>query len=93
MPRSQPEGFNCTTCDAPYRIVRVEAEPSSADRKIACRVCGAPLQGRDGPFVLKYFLVGRAPDKTTHGRVAGTPKAPSVVPSSQTACECPPGAA
>jgi len=30
------------------------------DREITCLSCGAPLHGREGPFILKYFLVERA---------------------------------
>ena len=46
-------------CGARYKLVRVEAEPAGTDRQIVCRSCGAPFVGREGHFVLKYFLVGR----------------------------------
>jgi hypothetical protein len=31
----------------------------TTDREITCLSCGAPLPGREGPFILKYFLVER----------------------------------
>jgi hypothetical protein len=49
--------FQCPQCAAAYQVVRVEAD-AAADRDIACPACGAPLQGRDGSFILKYFLTG-----------------------------------
>ncbi len=50
--------FECPNCAAKYKLVRVEAprEPTT-DRAITCLSCGGPLNGREGPFVLKYFLV------------------------------------
>jgi hypothetical protein len=39
--------------------VRVEAESVSANQQLVCRKCGGPLHGRDGRFILKYFLVDR----------------------------------
>jgi hypothetical protein len=52
---------NCTGCDARYRVVRVEATATDKFREIACVACDAPLKGRDGAWVLKYFLAsGRA---------------------------------
>ena len=57
--------FKCPNCDALYQIVKVEADPKSADREITCIACGGPLPGREGKFVLKYFLLRKA------GRVHG----------------------
>jgi len=56
---SMRKTFNCRNCDAVYRVVRVEAGPETMDREITCRSCDGPLQGREGRFVLKYFLVKR----------------------------------
>ncbi len=56
---SEVSPFECPQCAAVYRVVRVEAEPAD-DRAITCPVCDAPLRGRDGRFILKYFLVGQA---------------------------------
>jgi hypothetical protein len=50
--------FNCPNCDAEYRVVRVTADPA-LDREITCRSCGGPLQGREGGFFMKYFMVNR----------------------------------
>jgi len=53
--------FLCPNCVAEYRVVRVTADPTLADREIACRSCGVPLKGREGSLVLKYFMVNRSP--------------------------------
>src|SRR5262249_25215256 len=64
--------FTCSNCGAKYEIVRVDAPPESrADREITCVSCGDPLQGRQGAFVLKYFLVERPP----------TPRLTALMPS------------
>jgi hypothetical protein len=57
MPKSEAVHFNCPNCDALYDLVRVEAESVKTDHELACLTCGAPLQGRDGRFVLKYLLL------------------------------------
>jgi predicted Zn finger-like uncharacterized protein len=51
--------FNCPSCGAKYKIIAVESEAGSADRQIGCRNCGASVEGREGRFILKYFLVDR----------------------------------
>jgi transcription elongation factor Elf1 len=48
--------FTCPNCHALYQIVKVETE----NREITCRVCGGPLSGREGNYVLKYFLLRKA---------------------------------
>ena len=57
--------FKCPNCEALYQVIRAEAGPESADGEIACRVCGGPLAGREGEFVLKYFLLRTAGRKQT----------------------------
>jgi hypothetical protein len=54
--------FNCPNCNARYHLIRVEAGPETVDHEISCRSCSAPLQGREGLFVLKYFLINRPPE-------------------------------
>jgi hypothetical protein len=52
--------FHCPNCATKYEIVRVEARPGpTTDREIVCIACGGPLHGREGKFLLKYFLVER----------------------------------
>ena len=59
-PNTQPEPFYCSFCRAKYTIVQVEAPPGpTTDRQIECLSCGAPLNGREGAFLLKYFLIER----------------------------------
>jgi len=55
MVRTEP--FKCPNCGAHYQVVITDAGPETVDRQINCRACGAPFNGRDGQFVLKYFLV------------------------------------
>jgi hypothetical protein len=57
---ANPARFNtitCPNCNALYQVVKVEATPETNNREIACGVCGAPLAGREGEFVLKYFFM------------------------------------
>jgi predicted RNA-binding Zn-ribbon protein involved in translation (DUF1610 family) len=49
--------FNCPNCSAVYEVVSVEAENVAVDRELTCLSCGAPLQSRQGRFVLKYLLL------------------------------------
>ena len=63
MPSGRPAAFNpftCPNCGAFYQVVKVAAGPETDNREIACRACGGPLVGREGKFVLKYFLLRKA---------------------------------
>ena len=55
-----PPLFTCPNCKALYQLIKVEAGLETADTKIRCQVCGGPLVGREGKFVLKYFLLREA---------------------------------
>jgi DNA-directed RNA polymerase subunit RPC12/RpoP len=62
MPKLSPARFDCPKCGAKYKLVKVEADPTqdpTQDREISCRSCGGPLDGREGIFALKYFMVER----------------------------------
>jgi predicted RNA-binding Zn-ribbon protein involved in translation (DUF1610 family) len=60
MPDLPVTRFECPNCAAKYDVVRVEAprEPIT-DREITCLSCGGALHGREGLFLLKYFLIER----------------------------------
>jgi hypothetical protein len=61
--RGKPPTFNsftCPNCQSLYHIVKVEAGPETDSREIVCHACGGPLTGREGKFVLKYFLLRKA---------------------------------
>jgi len=63
MPGGRRAAFNpftCPNCGAFYQVVEVEAGPETDNREIKCRACGGPLVGREGKFVLKYFLLRKA---------------------------------
>ena len=55
MIRTEP--FKCPSCGALYQIVKIEAGLETIDHQLNCRACGAELNGRDGQFVLKYYLL------------------------------------
>ena len=61
--------FDCPNCGANYKVIRVEADSQSDNRQITCRKCGAPLQGRQGDIVLKYFLVNQPKVRALRERV------------------------
>jgi len=48
--------FRCPTCQAEYKVVRVEAPPTHT-APLLCLSCGGPLNNREGKFALKYFRV------------------------------------
>ena len=52
--------FKCPNCEATYHVIKAEAGPESANREITCRACGGQLPGREGDFVMKYFLLRKA---------------------------------
>jgi len=49
--------FQCPTCEAEYKVVRIEAAPSANEHPLTCLSCGAPLRNREGKFALKYLRV------------------------------------
>jgi hypothetical protein len=49
--------FTCANCQALYHVVKVEAGPETTEAEVTCLACGAPLPGREGKFVLKYFML------------------------------------
>jgi hypothetical protein len=59
MPVTQATPFECPNCGAQYKLVRLETNEVLPDQQLACRKCGGPLHGREGRFILKYFLVDR----------------------------------
>ncbi len=54
--------FSCPSCGAAYTVVRMDAAPIADEEEIACVICGEALVGRDGGFVLKYFLIDPPPE-------------------------------
>jgi DNA-directed RNA polymerase subunit RPC12/RpoP len=56
---SAAELFKCPNCNSQYKLVRVEADPAATYGQIECPHCGGPLNGREGRFILKYFLIDR----------------------------------
>ena len=56
MASKHAELFHCPTCQGRYKLVRAEADPESSSGPIECCYCGGPLNGREGQFVLKYFV-------------------------------------
>jgi transcription elongation factor Elf1 len=56
MASKHAELFNCPKCNGRYKVVRAEADHHSLNGTIECYYCGGPLNGREGQFVLKYFV-------------------------------------
>jgi hypothetical protein len=54
-----PEAFRCSYCGTSYKLVRAKAGEITKHYEITCLSCGGPLTGREGAFVLKYFLVDK----------------------------------
>lgn len=61
----------CPHCKTKYNVVRVEAVPDTKDDDVTCLSCGGPLAGREGAFVIKYFLVD-SPSKRQRRTAAAT---------------------
>ena len=59
MSESLSVPFNCPNCGARYEVVRIEEPPRPTAREVTCLSCGGPLHGREGRFLLKYFLTNR----------------------------------
>ena len=59
MSKSVATLFHCPICAAKYEVVGFEATPGTTEAEVACLCCGGPLHGREGKFVLKYFLIER----------------------------------
>ena len=57
MPVTQATPFQCPTCGAEYKLVRIETKETVPDQQMACRKCGSSLPGAEGRLVLKYFLL------------------------------------
>jgi uncharacterized protein YbaR (Trm112 family) len=57
MANNRPPLFFCPNCKALYQVVKTEAGPKTTDHDITCQECKAPFPGREGKFVLKYFML------------------------------------
>ena len=67
--QSHAEYFSCRNCNAKYLLIRVEAEPEPSHGRTECHHCGGPLNGREGRFILKDFLIDRPRRKLKPPRV------------------------
>jgi len=50
-------------------VVKVEAGPGTTLQELTCLSCGGPLAAREGKFVLKYFLLRKAVQKSRRTRI------------------------
>ena len=69
MASQHAEPFNCPTCNGRYKLVRAEADRHSFNGTIECYYCGGPLIGREGQFVLKYFVADQPRKRAKPSRV------------------------
>jgi hypothetical protein len=81
MAADKPSSFHCPNCNALYQVIKVETGPETVGREITCLCCEAPLIGREGNLVVKYFLLQkgrrarsgeRASQKHAEPKTAGT---------------------
>jgi hypothetical protein len=59
------ERFECPSCGALYKLVRVSADAQPAHQLIYCKACKHPLAPTHEGQILKYFLVRRPGAKRT----------------------------
>jgi hypothetical protein len=57
MRNSEAIPFNCPSCEAEYKIVRIESPSDAQYRKIFCLRCDALFPAGDEGGFYKYFLV------------------------------------
>lgn len=57
MAKTRDARFKCPHCGAVYKVIRERAQSMAKDRETTCDVCGGPLHGRRGAFIIKYVLV------------------------------------
>jgi transcription elongation factor Elf1 len=69
MASKHAELFHCPTCDGLYKLVRAEADGQSSIGAVECCYCGGPLVGREGQFVLKYFVADNPRRRAKASRV------------------------
>ena len=71
---NSPPLFTCPNCKALYQLVKVEAGPETSDTQKSCQVCAGPFVGREGKFVLKYYLLREAIRRERRKWRGGRPK-------------------
>ena len=59
MPVTGVTPFECPNCGAQCKLVRLETDETLPDQQLNCHNCEGTLHGREGEFILKYFLVDR----------------------------------
>ncbi|PWT83920.1 MAG: hypothetical protein C5B58_05665 [Acidobacteria bacterium] len=57
---NSPPLFTCPNCKALYQVIKFEEGIKTPDTEKRCQVCAGPLVGREGKFVLKYYLLRQA---------------------------------
>ena len=60
--------FECPNCGSQYKLVRVETETALPEQKLPAVSAVDRCTVREGPFILKYFLVNRPRRKTSSSR-------------------------
>ena len=66
--------FECPSCRAVYKLVRVSADPQPVHQLIYCTVCKHPLDSTQDGKILKYFLVERPSAKRKAAPIAAERK-------------------
>lgn len=47
----------CPQCDAVYHVVMANVGSEQDEQGVTCLACGTLLAGREGKFILKYFML------------------------------------
>jgi hypothetical protein len=66
--KQSPTMFHCPNCQALYQLIKGESGAETVDREVTCRTCGGPLPGREGGYVLKYFLLRKSGRRQVWGQ-------------------------
>lgn len=62
------DDFQCPSCHAPYKVVRVETDDKSGPTDVSCTECSCPFTAYESGHILKYF-------KTAPSKVRRMPRA------------------
>jgi hypothetical protein len=66
---SEQAVFKCPHCSARYDVFKVQADNAVvADGTIGSLICDGLMPAREGPYILKYFLVGAPRPPRTRAR-------------------------
>jgi hypothetical protein len=57
MPKGGFKFFTCPNCKSLYEVIKTEVASGTDNRDKTRCACGSSFAGREGKFVLKYFIL------------------------------------